>query len=75
MKELVEFMAKSLVDNPDSVTVNEVEQEKTVILKLTVAPEDMGRIIGKQGKIAKAIRTVVKAVAVTQNKRVIVEII
>ena len=75
MKELVEFIAKSLVDNPDSVFVKEVEEEQSVILKLTVAPEDMGKIIGKQGRIAKAIRTVVKAVAITQNKRVIVEII
>lgn len=75
MKELVEFMAKSLVDNPDSVIVNEVNGEQSIILKLTVAPEDMGKIIGKQGRIAKAIRTVVKAVAVKQNKRVIVEII
>jgi len=75
MKELVEFMAKSLVDNPDLVAVKEVEGEQSIILKLTVAPEDMGKIIGKQGRIAKAIRTVVKAVAVTQNKRVIVEII
>jgi len=75
MKELVEFIAKSLVDNPDSVVVKEVEQEQSIILKLTVAPEDMGKIIGKQGRIAKAIRTVIKAVAVKQNKRVIVEII
>ena len=75
MKELVEFMAKSLVDNPDSVIVNEVSGEQSTILKITVAPEDMGKIIGKQGRIAKAIRTVIKAVAVKQNKRVIVEII
>jgi predicted RNA-binding protein YlqC (UPF0109 family) len=75
MKELVEFMAKSLVDNPAAVIVNEVEEEQSIILKLTVAPEDMGKIIGKQGRIAKAIRTVIKAVAVKQNKRVIVEII
>ena len=75
MKELVEFMAKSLVDNPDSVVVNEVNGEQSIILKLTVAPEDMGKIIGKQGRIAKAIRTVIKAVAVKQNKRVIVEIV
>jgi predicted RNA-binding protein YlqC (UPF0109 family) len=75
MKELVEFMAKSLVDNPDSVTVNEVNEEQSIILKLTVAPEDMGKIIGKQVRIAKAIRTVIKAVAVKQNKRVIVEIV
>lgn len=75
MKELVEFMAKSLVDNPDSVAVNEVDGEQSIILELTVAPEDMGKIIGKQGRIAKAIRTVIKAVAVKQNKRVILEII
>jgi len=75
MKELVEFIAKSLVDNPDSVVVKEVEEEQSTILKLTVAPEDMGKIIGKQGRIAKAIRTVIKAVAVKHNKRVIVEII
>ncbi|MCE5220449.1 MAG: KH domain-containing protein [Clostridium sp.] len=75
MKELVEFMAKSLVDNPTAVTVNEVNEEQSIILKLTVAPEDIGKIIGKQGRIAKAIRTVIKAVAVKQNKRVIVEII
>ena len=75
MKELVEFMAKSLVDNPNAVIVSEVNEEQSIILKLTVAPEDMGKIIGKQGRIAKAIRTVIKAVAVKQNKRVIVEII
>jgi predicted RNA-binding protein YlqC (UPF0109 family) len=75
MKELVEFIAKSLVDNPNSVFVKEVEEEQSIILKLTVAPEDMGKIIGKQGRIAKAIRTVIKAVAVKQNKRVIVEIV
>lgn len=75
MKELVEFMAKSLVDNPDAVVVNEVDGEQSVILELKVAPEDMGKIIGKQGRIAKAIRTVVKAAAVKQNKRVVIEII
>jgi predicted RNA-binding protein YlqC (UPF0109 family) len=75
MKELVEFMAKSLVENPDAVIVKEVEEAESIVLKLTVAPEDMGKIIGKQGRIAKAIRTVIKAVAVKQNKRVIVEII
>ena len=75
MKELVESMAKSLVDNPNAVIVNEVNGEQSIILKLSVAPEDMGKIIGKQGRIAKAIRTVIKAVAIKQNKRVIVEII
>ena len=75
MKELVEYMAKSLVDNPDAVTVNEVDGEQSLILELKVAQEDMGKVIGKQGRIAKAIRTVVKAAAVKQHKRVIVEII
>lgn len=75
MKELVEFIAKSLVENPDEVIVNEVNGEQSIILELKVAPEDMGKIIGKQGRIAKAIRTVVKAAALKQNKRVIVEII
>lgn len=75
MKELVEFIAKSLVDNPDQVTVSEVEDDEVVILKLKVAQDDMGKVIGKQGKIANAIRTVVKASAVKQNKRVVVEII
>lgn len=75
MKELVEFIAKSLVENPDAVIVNEVNGEQSIILELKVAPDDMGKIIGKQGRIAKAIRTVVKAAALKQNKRVIVEII
>ncbi|ALP89988.1 MULTISPECIES: KH domain-containing protein [Clostridium] len=75
MKELVEYMAKSLVDNPEYVSVNEVNKEQSIILELKVAPEDMGKVIGKQGRIAKAIRTVVKAAAVKQHKRVIVEII
>lgn len=75
MKELVEYMAKSLVDNPEHVSVNEVNKEQSIILELKVAPEDMGKVIGKQGRIAKAIRTVVKAAAVKQHKRVIVEII
>ena len=75
MKELVEFIAKSLVDNKDAVTVNEIDGEQSIILELKVAPEDMGKVIGKQGRIAKAIRTVVKAAAVKQNKRVVVEII
>ena len=68
-------MAKSLVDNPDAVTVNEVDGEKSLILELRVDPNDMGKVIGKQGRIAKAIRTVVKAAAVKEHKRVIVEII
>ena len=75
MGELVEFIAKSLVDNPEEVSVNEVEGSQSVIIELKVAEEDMGKIIGKQGRIAKAIRTVVKAAAIKENKRVVVEII
>lgn len=75
MKELLEIIARSLVDYPDDVQVNEVEGENSLILELRVAGEDMGKVIGKQGRIAKAIRTVVKAAAVKENKRVVVEII
>ncbi len=75
MKELVEILAKSLVDNPEEVQINEVIGEQSIILELKVAPEDMGKVIGKQGRIAKAIRTVVKAAAIKEDKRVIVEII
>jgi len=75
MKELVETIAKSLVDNPEKVQVNEVYGEQSIIVELRVAPEDMGKVIGKQGRIAKAIRTVVKAAAIKENKRVVVEII
>ena len=75
MGELVLYIAKSLVDYPDLVTVNEVEGSQSLIIELKVAPDDMGKVIGKQGRIAKAIRTVVKAAATKDNKRVIVEII
>lgn len=75
MGHLVEVIAKGLVDNPDQVTVTEVEGNQSIIIELKVAPEDMGKVIGKQGRIAKAIRIVVKAAATKQNKRVIVEII
>lgn len=75
MKELLEVIAKALVDNPEAVVVNEVAGEQSIILELKVAPEDMGKVIGKQGRIAKAIRTVVKAGAIKENKKVIVEII
>ena len=75
MKELVEVIVKSLVDAPEMVQVNEVAGEQCLVLELKVAPEDMGKVIGKQGRIAKAIRTVVKAAAIKENKRVVVEII
>jgi len=75
MKELLESIARSLVDNPDDVSVREVEGEKSLILELRVAEDDMGKVIGKQGRIAKAIRTVMKAAAMRNDKRVVVEII
>ncbi|KAB3531409.1 KH domain-containing protein [Alkaliphilus serpentinus] len=75
MGELVKVIAQALVDNPEEVVVNEVEGNQSIIVELKVAPEDMGKVIGKQGRIAKAIRTVVKAAATKDNKRVIVEII
>ena len=75
MRELVEVIAKSLVDNPNEVHVYEVQGEQSLILQLRVAPEDMGKVIGKQGRIAKAIRTVVKAAALNEDKKVAVEII
>lgn len=74
MKELVEVMAKSLVDYPDEVQVTETENDKAVVLELKVAQSDMGKVIGKQGRIAKAIRTVVKAAASKEDRKVIVEI-
>ncbi|MGL5150001.1 MAG: KH domain-containing protein [Clostridium sp.] len=75
MKELVKVIACSLVDSPDKVEVNEVAGQQSIIIELKVAPEDMGKVIGKQGRIAKAIRTVVKAAALKEEKRVVVEII
>jgi predicted RNA-binding protein YlqC (UPF0109 family) len=75
MKELLEIIAKALVDYPDEVSVNEVEGDNGIILELRVAQEDMGKVIGKQGRIAKAIRSVVKAAAIKQNVRVSVEIV
>ena len=74
MKELVEVIAKSLVDNPDEVVVEEKQDGKNITVSLKVAPSDMGKVIGKQGRIAKAIRAVVKAATVNDNKRVDVEI-
>jgi len=75
MKELVEVIAKALVDHPDEVIVTEKSSGKNVVVELRVAPADMGKVIGKQGKIAKAIRSVVKAASSKDNKRVDVEII
>jgi predicted RNA-binding protein YlqC (UPF0109 family) len=75
MKELVEIIAKSLVDHPDEVVVTEKETDKAIIVELKVASEDMGKVIGKQGRIAKSIRTVVKAAATKDDKKVMVEIL
>lgn len=75
MKELVGFIAKLLVDKPDEVDVRERENDSSVVIELRVAPEDMGKVIGKQGKIAKSIRTLTKAAAAKEGKRVIVEIL
>ena len=76
MKELVETIAKALVDHPDQVSVVEkTEDDGTIVLELNVAKDDMGRIIGKKGRIAKSIRTVVKTVAIKQDKKVVVDII
>lgn len=75
MKDLVEVIAKALVDNPDEVTVTETENGRNLTVELHVAPSDMGKVIGKQGRIAKAIRTVVKAAAMEDNKKVDVDII
>lgn len=74
MKELVEVIACALVDDPSSVVVTETENDKEVVINLSVAPDDMGKVIGKQGKIAKAIRTVVRASAAQTDKKIIVDI-
>lgn len=75
MVELVEVIAKSLVDKPDEVTVRETGDSQSVVIELKVSAEDMGKIIGKQGRIAKALRVVVKAAAAKTGKKVTVEII
>ncbi len=74
MKELVELIARSLVDKPEEVEVIATENERSVVLEIRVAPEDMGKVIGKQGKIAKSIRTLTKAAAAKAGKKVAVEI-
>lgn len=75
MKELVEVIAKSLVDSPDEVVVTQKEEGKHITIELHVAASDMGKVIGKQGRIAKAIRSVVKAASAKDNKKVDVEIV
>lgn len=75
MTELVKVIAKALVDNPDAVEVRETTGRSAIVIELKVAPEDMGKVIGKQGRIAKALRTVVKAAAMKSNSKVVVEIV
>lgn len=75
MKQLVEYIARALVDNPDKVEVNEVSGEQTSVLELKVANEDLGKVIGKQGRTAKAIRTILQAASTKTGKRSVLEII
>ena len=75
MKDLLLYMAKNLVDNPDAVSVNEMTEEDGLVLELRVAPEDMGKVIGRQGRIAKEIRTSIKTVAQRDGVKVTVEIV
>ena len=75
MKDLIEYIAKALVDAPDQVKVNEVEGEKTSVLELSVAKEDLGKVIGKQGRTARAIRTILSAASTKIRKRSVLEIL
>ena len=75
MKELVEYVARGLVEQPDKVTVTEIDQGNLIIYKLEVAPDDMGKIIGRQGRVINALRSIVKAAAVRRGVRVNVEVV
>lgn len=75
MKELLEFIANSMVTNPEAVKVEVIEKDNLTVFKLHVAEEDMGKVIGKQGRIAKAIRTVMKSAGSRENKKVVVDIV
>jgi predicted RNA-binding protein YlqC (UPF0109 family) len=75
MKELIEYIVKALVDTPDKVQVNEIAGEKSIIYELRVGEGDLGKVIGKEGRTAKAIRTIVTAAAMKQGKRTVIEII
>ena len=75
MKELLHFMVSSLVDNKDAISIKQVDGEKSIVLEVKVADEDKGKIIGKSGRTANAIRTVVKGVAAKENKKIIIEIV
>jgi predicted RNA-binding protein YlqC (UPF0109 family) len=75
MKELVQYLAKSLVSNPDAVEVKEIERDSASVIELKVAKEDLGRIIGKQGRTAKSIRTILNAAASRTNRKVVLDIV
>jgi len=75
LKNLLEFVARSLVEKPDEVSVTQTENDNSIVLELRVADGDMGKVIGKQGKIAKAIRVVVRAAAIKEKKKIIVDIV
>ena len=75
MKDLIKYIAQSLVDNPDDVEVTEVEGEKTSVIELKVAKEDLGKVIGKQGRTARAVRTILSAASAKVNKRSVLEIL
>ena len=75
MQELVEFLAKGLVDNPDEVRVERIERDGAVVLELRVAPDDVGKVIGRQGRIARALRTIVRASGARSNERAMLEIV
>ncbi|MGI9020123.1 MAG: KH domain-containing protein [Solirubrobacterales bacterium] len=75
MRELVEYLARALVDDPDAVRVEEITEDDATVLEVRVAPDDLGRVIGRSGRVANAIRTVAKAAATHEDKRVLVEIV
>jgi len=75
MKTLIEYIARALVDNPDAVKVTEIEGERTSVIELSVAKEDLGKVIGKQGRTARAMRTILSAASTKNNKRAVLEII
>jgi len=75
MKELIEYIAKSLVDDPSQVKVREIERGSSAIIELEVAPEDMGRVIGRNGRVANAMRTLVRVLAAKQGKRITLDIV
>ena len=75
MRELIEFLARRLVDNPDEVSVDEAEEDGALVLRLRVAPDDVGKVIGRQGRLARALRTIVRAGSVREGRRVLLEIV